>query len=157
MEEKTVATVFVPSRLELQSRGGLKPSDLAEHGHTVINPRLPDEDFAESVRIAQAEVDRHHPDVVVGSSRGGAVAMNVETGAAMLVLLCPAWKKWGSRNDHQAWHSDHSFRSRRRRSTRIVASWWPAAVSPETSLVIMGNDHRLAEPGLLVALLAAAG
>ena len=56
--------------------GGLKPTYLAEHGHTVINPALPDESFAESVRIAQAEFDRHHPDVVVGSSRGGAVAMN---------------------------------------------------------------------------------
>ena len=33
--------------------GGVKPSYLAEHGHTVINPALPDEDFAESVRIAR--------------------------------------------------------------------------------------------------------
>ena len=76
--------------------GGVKPTYLAEHGHTVINPALPDEDFAESVRIAQAELDRHHPDVVVGSSRGGAVAMNVDARGAALVLLCPAWKKWGT-------------------------------------------------------------
>ncbi len=58
--------------------GGVKPTYLAEHGHTVINPALPDEDFAESVRIAQAEFDHHDPDVVVGSSRGGAVAMNID-------------------------------------------------------------------------------
>jgi hypothetical protein len=38
-----------------------------------------------------AEFDQHHPDVVVGSSRGGAVAMNIDAGAAPLVLLCPAW------------------------------------------------------------------
>src|SRR5207249_205497 len=41
------------------------------------------------------EVNRHHPDVVVGSSRGGAVAMNLDTGPTPLVLLCPAWKRWG--------------------------------------------------------------
>jgi alpha-beta hydrolase superfamily lysophospholipase len=57
---------------------------------------LPDDDFDEAVRIAQAEFDRHRPDVVVGSSRGGAVAMNIDTGDTPLVLLCPAWKRWGS-------------------------------------------------------------
>ena len=51
--------------------GGVKPSFLTKHGHTVLNPVLPDEDFAEAVQIAQAEFDRHRPDVVVGSSRGG--------------------------------------------------------------------------------------
>ena len=76
--------------------GGVKPTYLASHGHTVLNPALPDEDFAGAVRIAQAEFDRHHPEVVVGSSRGGAVAMNIHSGRARLVLLCPAWKRWGS-------------------------------------------------------------
>ena len=36
------------------------------------------------------------PEVVVGSSRGGAVAMNINSGNAKLVLLCPAWKNWGT-------------------------------------------------------------
>src|SRR6516165_120342 len=75
--------------------GGVKPTFLAEHGHEIINPKLPDEDFAESVRIAQAEFDRHRPDIIVGSSRGGAVALNLNAGTTPLVLLCPAWKKWG--------------------------------------------------------------
>jgi len=48
------------------------------------------------VDLAQAEFDRHHPDVVVGSSRGGAVAMNINAGSPPLVLLCPAWKHWGT-------------------------------------------------------------
>ncbi len=76
--------------------GGVKPTFLAQHGHEVINPKLPDEDFDEAVRIAQAEFDKHQPQVVVGSSRGGAVAMNINSGEARLVLLCPAWKKWGT-------------------------------------------------------------
>ena len=76
--------------------GGIKPTYLKDHGHTVLNPALPDDDFDAAVRIAQAEFDRHQPDVVVGSSRGGAVAMNINTGTTPLVLLCPAWKRWGT-------------------------------------------------------------
>jgi hypothetical protein len=60
--------------------GGLKPTFLAQHGHTVLNPALPDEDFTQAVRIAQAEFDRNHPDPIVGSRRGGAVAMNIRSG-----------------------------------------------------------------------------
>src|ERR671922_1271002 len=75
--------------------GSVKPTYLKDHGHEVINPKLPDDDFAEAARIAQAEFDKHQPTVVVGSSRGGAVAMNINSGDARLVLLCPAWKKHG--------------------------------------------------------------
>jgi hypothetical protein len=76
--------------------GGVKPTYLKDHGHEVVNPALPHEDFEMAVRIAQAEFDKHEPDVVVGSSRGGAVAMNIDSGDAKLVLLCPAWKKYGT-------------------------------------------------------------
>lgn len=76
--------------------GGLKPTHLKDHDHEVLNPALPDDDFDAAVRIAQAEFDKHHPDVVVGSSRGGAVAMNINSGTTPLVLLCPAWKNWGT-------------------------------------------------------------
>src|SRR4051794_32511133 len=76
--------------------GGVKPTFPARHGHEVVNPKLPDDDFGGAVRIAQAEFDRHQPDVVVGSSRGGAVAMNTDSGGPRLVLLCPAWKKYGT-------------------------------------------------------------
>src|SRR5450759_4702294 len=65
--------------------GGVKPTFLAQHGHEVINPKLPDEDFTEAVKIAQEEFDKHQPQVVVGSSRGGAVAMNINIGNARLV------------------------------------------------------------------------
>jgi hypothetical protein len=73
--------------------GGVKPTYLAQHGHEVINQKLPDEDFEQAVKIAQEEFDKHRPQVIVGSSRGGAVAMNISSGDARLVLLCLAWKK----------------------------------------------------------------
>jgi hypothetical protein len=31
-------------------------------------------------------------------SRGGTVAVNLKSCSARLVLLCPAWKKWGQAN-----------------------------------------------------------
>ena len=31
--------------------GGIKPTCLKNHGHTVLNPKLPDDDFDETVRI----------------------------------------------------------------------------------------------------------
>ena len=76
--------------------GGVKPTYIKDHGHKVLNPALPHDDFAEAVRIGQTEFDKHQPQVVAGSSRGGAVAMNIESGAAKLVLLCPAWRKYGT-------------------------------------------------------------
>src|SRR4051794_32687709 len=77
-------------------QGGVKPTYLKDHGHEVVNPALPDDDMEKAIRIAQAEFDHHQPQVVVGSSRGGAVAMNINSGNARLVLLCPAWKKYGA-------------------------------------------------------------
>jgi alpha-beta hydrolase superfamily lysophospholipase len=135
--------------------GGLKPTYMSDHGHTVINPALPDEDFTESVRIAQAEIDRHHPDVVVGSSRGGAVAMNVDTRGATLVLLCPAWKKWGTATTIKPGtvilHSEADDVVPIAHSRELVAS----SGLPATALIIVGNDHRLAAPEPLAALLTA--
>jgi hypothetical protein len=137
--------------------GGVKPVYLARHGHTVINPALPDEDFAESVRIAQAEFDRHHPGVVVGSSRGGAVAMNIGTAGAALVLLCPAWKKWGTATTvkpgtvilHAAADDVIPIADSRELLERSGL--------PESALIVVGNDHRLADPEPLAAMLAVIG
>jgi hypothetical protein len=44
--------------------GGVELTYLAQHGHTVINTELPDDDFAEAVRIAQAKFDKHQFAVV---------------------------------------------------------------------------------------------
>lgn len=135
--------------------GGVKPTYLAKHGHEVINPALPDDDFAEAVRIAQAEFDGHQPDVVVGSSRGGAVAMNIDSGDARLVLLCPAWKKHGTaRTVKRATTVLHS------RADDVVPfadseELLRNSGSPAKALVEVGSDHRLADPEPLAAMLRA--
>jgi hypothetical protein len=61
--------------------GGVKPSYLVPHGHEFINPALDGDDFDNAVRTAQAEYDGYRPDVIVGSSRGGAVAMDPDSGS----------------------------------------------------------------------------
>lgn len=135
--------------------GGVKPTFLSKAGHIVINPQLPDDDFAAAVKIAQSEYDLHSPDVVVGSSRGGAVAMNLSRPDARLVLLCPAWKKWGDARTVPA-------------NTTIIHSRADDVVPFEfsfelannsglraESLVEIGTDHRLADPQSLAAMLRA--
>ncbi len=132
--------------------GGVKPTFLAQHGHEVINPKLPDEDFAEAVRIAQAEFGKHQPQVVVGSSRGGAVAMNIKIGEARLVLLCPAWKKWGTaRTVRLGTVILHS------RADEVVpfADSEELATTCGATLIEVGDDHRLADPEPLEAMLRA--
>jgi hypothetical protein len=135
--------------------GGVKPTYLATHGHEVLNPALPDEDFAAAVRIAQDEFDDHRPDVVVGSSRGGAVALNIDSVGARLVLLCPAWKKWGAATKARPGtiilHSEADDVVPIADSRELLAR----SGLPASSLVVVGNDHRLAEPEPLAAMLAA--
>lgn len=131
---------------------GVKPTYLKDHGHTVINPKLPDEDFDEAMRIAQAEFDKHRPEIVVGSSRGGAVAMNIDTGDARLVPICPAWKKFGSakivKPGTVILHS---------RADDVVsfADSEELARNSGTTLIEVGTDHRLADPEPLAAMLRA--
>ncbi|MEI7685086.1 MAG: alpha/beta hydrolase [Planctomycetota bacterium] len=132
--------------------GGVKPIYLKDHGHEVLNPALDDDEFALAVNTAQAEFDLHQPQVVVGSSRGGAVAMNINSGAAKLVLLCPAWKKFGkaktvkpgtvilhSRGDDVVPFGDSE----------------ELAKNSGATLIEVGTDHRLADPEPLAAMLKA--
>jgi len=129
--------------------GGVKPRYLKSLDHDVVNPALPDDDFEEAVRIAQAEFDRHQPDVVVGSSRGGAVAMNIESASTPLVLLCPAWKRWGkatkAKPDTVILHSPADETVPFADSQELVRNSGLA----ESALIAVGHDHRLADPASL--------
>ncbi|HMM77037.1 MAG TPA: alpha/beta hydrolase [Gammaproteobacteria bacterium] len=135
--------------------GGVKPRFLAEHGHEVFNPALDDDDFERALATGQAAYGAGQPDVVVGSSRGGALAMNLAGVGARLVLLCPAWRRWGrarrvapgalvlhSRADEIVPYAD---------SVELIR----ASGLPQTALLEIGEDHRLATPAPLAAMLAA--
>ena len=135
--------------------GGLKPTYLKDHGHEILNPALSDDDFDTAVRIAQVEFDQHQPDVVVGSSRGGAVAMNINSGTTPLVLLCPAWKRWGTVRTVKAGttilHSQADEVVPFADSEELVRN----SGLPSDSLIEVGTEHRLADPESLAKMLEA--
>ena len=94
-------------------------------------------------------------DVVVGSSRGGAVAMNINAGSTPLVLLCPAWKRWGAATTVKP-------------GTVILQSMADDVVPffdsvelvrksglPESALIVVGHEHRLADPDSLAKMVEA--
>jgi len=113
----------------------------------------PDDNVDAAVAIAQAECDQHHPEVVVGSSRGGAVAMNIDSGDTPLVLLCPAWKRWGTATTvkpaaiilHPPADDVVPFSD----SEELLRN----SHLPAESLIQVGEDHRLADPESLAKML----
>lgn len=133
--------------------GGVKPTYLHRHGCEVINPKLDDDDFDAAVRTAQSEFDFHKPDCVVGSSRGGAVALNIQSGDAPLVLLCPAWKKWGAvktlRSNTAILHSRKDEVIPFEDSQELLSN----SKLPAELLIAVGDDHRLADESSLSVLL----
>jgi hypothetical protein len=81
--------------------------------------------------------------------------MNIKSGLARMVLLCPAWRKWGtartvkpgsvilhSRDDDVIPFGD---------SEELVRN----SGLPSSALIEVGNDHRLADPEPLEAILRA--
>ncbi|MDB5336718.1 MAG: hypothetical protein JWN70_2337, partial [Planctomycetaceae bacterium] len=104
---------------------------------------------------AQVELDRHRPDVVVGSSRGGAVAMNIDCGDVPLVLLCPAWKRWGTAKMIKAGtvilHSQLDEVILFAESMELINN----SRLPAEALIEVGSDHRLADLESLAAMLQA--
>src|SRR3982074_2163120 len=95
--------------------------------------------MAEAVRIAQAEFDKHRPQVVVGSSRGGAVAMNIDSGGAKLVLLSPAWKKYGTARTVKA---DTVILHSRADDVVPFADSEELAKNSGATLIEVGSDHE---------------
>jgi hypothetical protein len=135
--------------------GGVKPTYLKDNGHAVINPSLDDEDFEAAVACGQELFDQECPDLVVGSSRGGAVAMNISSGVTPLVLLCPAWKNWGTcstvKSNSLILHS---------RADEVIPfsdslELLERSGLPTERLIEVGRDHRLADPESLQAMLEA--
>jgi hypothetical protein len=76
---------------------GSKPTFMREIGHRVIAPVLPKGDWELSVRRAYDCLDAFQPDVIVGSSRGGAIACAIEA-IAPKILIAPAYRNFHVNN-----------------------------------------------------------
>ena len=78
--------------------------------------------------------------------------MNIDSGDARLVLLCPAWKKWGTvktvRPSTVILHSKND-------DVIPFANSEELARNSGATLIEVGTDHRLADPEPLAAMLRA--
>ena len=135
--------------------GGTKSSFLRQHGHDVLEPSLPPFKFDESVRIAQAAFDDFCPVVVVGSSRGGAVAMNMDCRKAPLVLVAPAWNWNGMASTVKPgtliMHAPEDEVVPLEHSRQLAEK----SGLPAENLIVVGEGHRMNDPAALDALLRA--
>ena len=81
--------------------------------------------------------------------------MNIFVDSAGLVLLCPAWKKWGRARivmpGTVILHSEADDVVPIAHSRELLAR----SGLPESALIVVGDDHRLADPEPLAAMLAA--
>ncbi len=81
--------------------------------------------------------------------------MNLACGTARLVLLCPAWRRWGTaqrvKSGTVILHSRVDEVIPFADSEALVL----ASGLPRTALIEVGEDHRLATPAPLAAMLAA--
>ncbi|MBL9125311.1 MAG: alpha/beta hydrolase [Planctomycetaceae bacterium] len=135
--------------------GGFKPTFLQQRGYEVVNPLLPDDDFDQSLQNAREAFAASHPDVVVGSSRGGAVALGLELGDTPLVLIAPAWKRWGTaaRVGPRTiiLHAPADDLIPVGDSRELAAN---SGLAPD-ALVLVGRDHFMGDDQALAALVAA--
>lgn len=137
--------------------GGTKATYLEGKGFQVLNPALPKMDFEKSLVIAQEVIDKEAPDVIVGSSRGGAVAMGVNPCGAALVLIAPAWRRflnaekiaeWDIRCEPQATIILHS------RDDDIVSIDDSREIANQhgVKLIEVGVGHRMSDADALEAM-----
>lgn len=133
--------------------GGSKAKYLEAKGYKVLNPHLPKSSFEESIRISQELVGAESPDVIVGSSRGAAVGMCLDTGVPM-VLIAPAWRHFKHSEDKEisarcvVLHSEADDIVKYEDSITICNS-------SGATLIKVGENHRMSDSDALEAILDA--
>ena len=145
-------TVLLLHGLE-SSPGGLKAEAIEAAGYRLVNPALPKESWEDSLAITQRCVDEYEPDIIVGSSRGGALALNVDPGLAKLVLIAPAWARFGKQDfdDLTGTTVLHSPAD----DIVYFADSLRLARDTGCSLLEVGTDHRMNTEDVLTAMIAA--
>ena len=137
-----------------------KATRLREAGHTVLGPQLDNEDdLTDSIAAAQASLDAaladDPVDLIVASSRGGAVATGLQSRGVPLLLLCPAWKKFGL--DARVSGTVSILHAAADDLVPLADSVELLARSglPAEALTVVGKEHRLHDEEATAAMLAA--
>ena len=129
------------------SPNGRKISFLRDRGHKVIAPELPRNDFKMSLEIARRAMRNNPIVIIIGSCRGGAIAMEIEP-ESPVVLLAPAWKNFGV---HKAKGKERYivFHSREDR----VIPFSDSEEMPWNLIEVFNDDHRLSHENTLELLI----
>jgi hypothetical protein len=135
--------------------GGVKPTYLKSHGHEIIEPALDHDNFEAALKMAQVAFDQHQPEIVVGSSRGGAVAINIDSGSARLVLICAAWKTWGQAQTVMPGTTIIHARADDVVPFEDSVELLSKSGLPESAQIEIGQGHRLGDPKPLEAMVRA--
>lgn len=142
--------LYLPSRSE--SVADPLQRHLVQVGFELVIGSATGSDFVQDVALAQTLALSVCPQVVVGYDRGGAVAMNMKLETAPQLLLCPAWKKWGTATRVSGasviLHSPSDDVVPFADSLELVQH---SGLSPE-HLVPLGRDHQMADEATLTAL-----
>ncbi len=135
----------------MSSDGGRKTAHIRSLGFDVLTPSLSDWSLRSAVRTARAACDEFEPNVIVGSSRGGAVAMALARSDVPLVLLAPAWRFCGvpprvSPPQAVVIHSPSD------RWVQFDDSRELCRRNPHVHLIAAGHGHRLNDPAARATL-----
>lgn len=109
-------------------------------GYEVIAPPLNNWFFCWATRSVKLNIIK--PNVIVGSSRGGAVALSLKT-SLPLILMAPAWKYYGVKPDCKRCiiiHGTNDDLVPYKDSIELVKN------NPNAELLLVDDDHRLNSP-----------
>ncbi len=137
-----------------------KATRLREEGHAVFGPQLDDDNnLTASIATAQEALDAALAaggvDVIVASSRGGAVATALNPRGVPMLLLCPAWLRFG--RDARVSGSVRILHAAADDLVPLADSIELLARSglPAAWLTVVGDDHRLHDDAATAAMFAA--
>lgn len=137
---------------------GRKVQLLRSAGHEVLAPSLVKESIAPALSAAHESVQTFQPDVIVGSSRGGALALSLPRSAsAQMVLIAPAWVLYSPQPHLKPGtvilHSIHDAVIPFGESELLVKHFGASA----SVLRAVGVDHSMNDPAAADALLNEVG
>ncbi len=128
-------------------------------GHEVVGPQLDDaDDLGASIATAEAMLADllagEGVDLIVGSSRGGGVAVGMDARGVPRLLLCPAWRNFGRTETvppgTRILHAAADDLVPLEDSRELLAR----SGLPESAVRVAGEGHRLNDPVASAALLA---
>lgn len=134
---------------------GFKPRFLRWLGYDVFAPLLNDRDFDDSLRIAEAALREFAPDVIVGYSRGGGLALRLTDQVIPRLLIAPSLKYVPDRQGfagrliilHSATDDSLPLESVREHLLR--------ADLRTAELRVVGEDHTMIDEPALASLIVA--